>query len=250
MKLTLKSQKTRWQKINDAILVLHIVFPVWLMALMLTSAISGTLLLVAVGSALLLGIVYKVVRTWQKGRWVLLVARILAIGACIVFYLPMVVLLNFSESKLLYPLKRLDYTRGVYGDNAPYYERLLPEKLPEQCEDYMFITQGSMVAQDYHPSSYLMFHTDTTTLGAYAAHYEELGCTRLENEPAYESEYEYEDAPENTPEQKKIDWFCGQMRLRNYFQDNLDHAVLYWLNDRYPKGMLLNYETGLVAILT
>lgn len=244
MKLTLKSETSGWQLVVYLILVLHIVFPVWLMAWMLTTAISGTLLLIAIGSVLLLGIVNKAVKKWRKGRWVLVAARILAIGACIAFYLPMVVLLNFSESKLLYPLKRLDYTHGVFGENAPYYERLLPEKLPGTCEDYSFITQGSMIAQDYHPSSYLIFHTDTATLEAYATHYEELGFTRIENEPEYEPE------DETWTAQDDMEWFCRQMRLRDRFQDNLDHAVLYLHKDRFPKGMLLNYETGLVAILT
>lgn len=229
-----KKQKSRWEKVNDAILFLHLVFPVWVMALMLTSAVSDTLFLIALAAVLLLGVVYKLVQRFQKGRWVLVTARVIAIGAYIIFYLPMLVLTQFSHAKLMYPLKRLDYTYGVFGDNAAYYQRLLPETLPEVCEDYSYRTQGSMVAQDYHPSSYLMFHTDAETLAAYAAYYDGMGLTRLEHELAEE----------------KIEWFCGQMRLRDSFQEHLDSAVLYWINDYYPKGILLNAETGLVAILT
>lgn len=229
-----KKPKSRWQKVNEGILILHIVFPVWMMALMMTSAVSGTLLLIAVGASLLLGVIYKLVQRFQRGKIVLLFARIFAVGACLALYLPMLILTQFSHTKLLYPLKRLDYTYGVFGDNAAYYQRLLPESLPAVCEDYSYRTQGSMAAQDYHPSSYLMFHTDADTLRAYAAYYDSIGLMPIEDELAAE----------------KIDWFCGMMRLREQFQDNLDHAVLYWLGDRYPKAVLLNAETGLVAVLT
>lgn len=237
MKITLRSEKKKsgWQIVNSIILALHLVFPVWLMAWMYTSAISGVLLIIAVVSALALGVVYKEVQRKQKGKKLLIAARVIAIGACVVYYLPMVVLMNFVETKWMYPLKRLDYTFGVYGGNAAYYQRLLPGTLPKVCEDYSFRTQGSMIAQDYHPSSYLMFHTDTVTLDEYAAYYETLDCSRIVN-----SEYT----------EGKFSWFCGQMRMEKYFQDDLSNAVLYWFGDYYPKGVLLNYDTGLVAVLT
>lgn len=233
-----KAKKTGWQILNEVILLLHIVFPVWLMALMLTSAITGMIILVAVITSLLLGVVYKLVKKHQKGQGVLYFARIAAIGSCIAVYLPMIVLLNFKNTKLLYPLKRLDYSYGVYGENAHYYLRLLPERLPEKCGDYSFRTQGSMVAQDYHASSYLTFYTDSGTLEEYAEHFEALDCTRLEYDP------------ENEEAVNHIRWFCGLMRLGESFHESLDNAVLYWIDDHYPKGALLCYDTGLVAILT
>lgn len=242
-----KKSKTRWQKINHIILILHIIVPVWALALMMTSAISGKLLLIAAGASLLLGAVYKLVQKLRKGRWLLIIARVAAISACIVFYLPMLILMNFSRSKPLYTLKRLDYIHGVYG-GSDCYQQLLPSELPEVCEDYTFRTQGTLPAQDYHASSYLMFHTDTATLDAYAQYFGQMDCTRLEN--GTENEYDPEEESENAYAQGKIEWFCGQMRLRQSFQDNLDNAVLYWFDSRYPKAVLLNYETGLVAVLT
>ena len=233
-----KQEKSRFQKVNKAILILHLIFPVWLFALMYTPAISGTLFLIWLIACLLLGVIYKLVQKYRRGTCVLYAARGVAVCASIAYYLPMLLLLSFPNTKLLYTLKRADYTYGVYGSNAAYYERILPAKLPEQCEDYSFRTQGSVPAQDYHPSSFLMFHTDSETLDAYAAYYDTLDCTRRENRQ------------DDAELQQDVDWFCGQMRLRQSFGDNLEHAVLYWFDGRYPMVVLLNYETGLVAILT
>ena len=44
-----------------------------------------------------------------------------------------------------------------------------------------------------------------------------------------------------------MEWFCGQMKLD---QTLTEHMVLYWFDGRYPKGILLDEETGLVAVLT
>lgn len=233
-----KKKKTRWQKVNDIILVLNIIFPVWLMALMYTPAISYIFFLIAVFTLLLNGVIYKLVTEYHKGKGFLYITRGIVISAWIAFYLPMLLLMNFSHSKLLYPLKRLDYIYGVYSSNADYYQQLLPSELPEICNDYSFRTQGCMIAQDYHPSSYLMFHTDTATLESYALHFDQLDCVRREN------------GTENMYIQNDLEWFVGQMRLRKSFQDNLDHAVLYWFSGTYPKAVLLNFETGLIAILT
>lgn len=228
-----KKEKSRWHKVNDIILLLNIALPMWGLALMYTSAISGILFLIAMGTLLLNAIIYKLVTKFNKGRAFLHTTRAIVIIAWIVYYTPMVLLMNFSHTKPLYTLKRADYIHGVYG-GSDFYQQLLPEKLPEICDDYSFRAQGSVPAQDYHPSSYLMFHTDSATLDAYALHYEQSGGTRLENGYA----------------QEKIEWFCGQMRLRESFNDNLDNAVIYWFNERYPKAVLLNYDTGLVAVLT
>lgn len=231
-------KKTRLQIANKVILILNLVFPVWAFALMYTPSISFILFLIAWGTLLLNAIIYKLVTKFNKGQTFLHIIRGIVIISWIAFYTPMTLMMNFSHTKPLYSLKRADYIHGVYGNNSEFYGQLLPEKLPEICDDYSFIAQGSMVAQDYHASSYLMFHTDTATLDSYALRLDQFGGSRLENES------------ENESVQEQIEWFCGQMRLRDSFNDNLDNAVVYWFDGRYPKAVLLNYETGLVAVLT
>lgn len=229
---------TGWRIVNALILLLHIVFPVWIFALMYTFAITPILFAVAFFSSLTLGAVYNEVKFGNKDRRILYAARIFAVSACILSYLPTAVLLNFEQTELMYPLKRICYTRGVYGSNGAYYESLLPASLPDRCEDYSFRTQGSMVAQDYHASSYLTLYTDTETLDSFAAYYDTLDCER------FRSDADDEDI------QRDFLWFCGQMRLEDTFFDGNINAVLYWFDDSYPKAILLDYDSGLFAVLT
>ena len=231
-----KEKKFSCRTVNFIILVLNTIFPVWLFALIYTSAISFTAFLIAVSASLLLGVIYRLVKKYNKGRKLLYIARGVVICAWIIFWLPALILISFPENKLLYPLKLFDYMYGVYGSD--YYKEWLPSKLPEVCNDYIFITKGDSPAQDHHASSYLMFHTDTETLDSYALHFDNLEGIRYENGTEDEAS-------------QRIEWFCNMLSLPNIFPDNLDHAVLYWFNDgRYPKGVLLNYETGLIAIMT
>ncbi len=234
----MKKAKTRWQWINGIVLLLHFVFPLWLVAIFYTIGISVILFPIALAAVLLLGLVYKLAADLENRKKILCISRAIAALALIAFYMPTLILMNFDEAELLYPLKRAYYTHGVFGENYKFYEDMLPEKLPDNCSDYYFRTQGCFPAQDYHPSSYLMFHTDREMLDSYAAHYETLRCIRLENGTQSEDEFDH------------IEWFCSMMRLNERFDDNLDNAVLYLFDDYYKKGMLLNYETGLVAILT
>lgn len=233
-----KKKKTRLQIANVIILILHIVFPIWLVPLMYTVGISGYMFFIALVTSLLLGVIYKIVTKHQKGKMLLYIARAITILCVVSFYIPMILLMKFSQTKPLYEIKRLAYAYGVFGDNADYYKQLLPEKLPSVCDNYSFRTQGSMVAQDYHASSYLMFHTDSKTIDLYSNYYKSLDCEVRIN------------GDESDNVKSDIDWFCRQMKLRELFQDNLDNAELYWFSDYYPKAVLLNRETGLVAILT
>ena len=46
--------------------------------------------------------------------------------------------------------------------------------MPEKCDDYLFITKGSVPAQDYHADAYLIFHTDRNTLKNYENHFDSM----------------------------------------------------------------------------
>ncbi|MCI5816040.1 hypothetical protein [Ruminococcus sp.] len=233
-----QKKKNPWKLVNSIILLLHIVFPVWIMPLICTSGISGKLLPVTVILVLLPGVCSMLVKKYNKGGKLLIAARVLAVFALCLFYAPLLMISGFTRNQLLYPVKRAVYIHGVYGDNGAYYAQLLPETLPEACSDYSFRTQGSFPAQDYHPSSFLTFYTDTATLEAYARFYEQLDCQRLVYNP---------EAEDGDQDNHHMEWFCGQMKLD---QTLTEHMVLYWFDGRYPKGILLDEETGLVAVLT
>lgn len=235
-------KRSPWRIANDTVLLLHLAFPVWLVAWMYTPAISSILLPVMMICGLLPGVCSKLVKKFQKGKGLLIASRVLAVFAIAAFYTPLVVLRSAKEVQLLYPLKRFLYTYGVYGDGrSGIYEALLPEQLPDACTGYRFRTQGSLIAQDYHASSYLTFYTDAATLDTYAAYYDSMDCERIQYAPVGETDEE---------QFPHLSWFCGQMKLDQTMSEHSEQMTLYWFDSYYPMGVLLDYDTGLVAVLT
>lgn len=199
---------------------------------MYTPGLTGALFLIALAGNLLFGVVYKMLRGREKRKPLLHVLRAAVICLTAAFYMPTALLMSCDRVKFLYPLKRLDYTRGVYGENSTYYERILPEKLPRVCEDYSFRTQGSMVAQDYHPTSWLCFTTDKETLDAYAVYYDRQGYSR-------------------GAEERDLRWLAGQFHMN--VSDNepvFSKAVVYYIHDYYPKAVVLDYGTMQFRVMT
>lgn len=139
-------KRSPWQIANATVLLLHLAFPVWLVAWMYTPTISSILLPVMIICGLLPGVCSKLVKKFQKGKGLLIASRVLAVFAIAAFYTPLVVLRSAKEVQLLYPLKRFLYTYGVYGDKSGIYEALLPEQLPDACTGYRFRTQGTLSA--------------------------------------------------------------------------------------------------------
>ena len=225
-------KRSGWELVNSIVLVLHVVLPVWIFALMYTPGLTGALFLIALAGNLIFGVVHKLLKHKENLKPLLYVLRGAVICLTIAFYMPTALLLGFDRVKLLYPLKRLDYTRSVYGENSTYYERILPEQLPKVCEDYSFRTQGSMIAQDYHPTSWLCFTTDKETLDAYAVYYDGQGYAR-------------------GAEERDLRWLAGQMHIN--VSDNepvFEKAVVYYIRDYYPKAVVLDYGTMQFRVMT
>lgn len=244
-----KNEKTRFEKVNHLILVLHFIFPLWLLVLVYTSGISGVLFLVMLFAVLLLGAVYKIVQRIGKGKPVLLIARIAAFSAIVIYYLPFLIMVSFSKNQLFYPLKRYCYIHGVYYSQGEIYEELLPDSLPKNCSSYAFRTQGSMIAQDYHASSYLVFYTDIQTQKEYAEKYRQKDSAPLTRDSMI-AESDAESDSESSYPDKKITWFINMMQLDAAIVNTMENFEFFFIPERYPKAVLLDYDTGLVAILT
>lgn len=233
----MKKQRTPLQQANHVILMMHLCLPLWLFTLMYVPSFE-VVLFPAVWAALLLNAaVYKITQRIGRGRPVLIAARVIAVCAMVTYYLPLVVMFGFARTQRLYPLKRWVYTEGVFSSATYYYQRMLPAQLPENTTDYSFRTTGSVLAQDAHASSYLIFRTDSETAAGYADFLTDAGFTaRGEvSDPDLEGDFA---------------WFRGWMRLDRYISEPLDHAQLFWINDRYPKVAIVDTASGLVAILT
>ncbi len=240
-----KKKVLNWKDINKTILILNLIFPLWFVILIGVHGISGRLLLIAVTANLLLGLVYLIHSKTNKLHSFLFPLRVIAIACVILFYLP-VVIMNMNQQKWLYPVKRWLYAEGVssYGD-------VLPKTLPEQCENYFFSAQMAAIAQDYHPSSYLAFYTDTATMQSYA---DSFGGTKTETQSleglveadreyvASNSHSDYPNCPAEIP---------GFVISRVKPTEDLHGAVMYTRNDgNYSKGLILDYDSGYVIFWT
>lgn len=225
----------------------------WLTGLGLTFP----LFLIVAGINLLLGVVSKLVRRFQKGRGFLYVLRGIAVLSAIVFVLVPVTVMNFERTPLLYPAKRFVFTRGVRSDGL--YREMLPEHLPENCTDYYFRTQGQAIAQDYSPSCYLVLHTDPATLEQLVQTViPQVSDTLVRMEPpVWDAENPKPDpalyseesllmaqCPELASHASAVFWRAG-------LRDDLTEAELWrTANAAYSKGILINKKTGLFALWT
>ncbi|MDE6539624.1 MAG: hypothetical protein K2K66_05495, partial [Ruminococcus sp.] len=124
-----------------------------------------------------------------------------------------------------------------------FNNNILPESLPKKCDNYMFITQGSFPAQDYHPSAYLAFHTDTGTLEKYEEHFSLLNDAELKitHMPDKEKYVAYDDSWLKCPEELPQHVF---QRLEPEHIHNFEKAIIY---THYSKGCMLDYNSGLAV---
>ena len=208
--------------------------------------ISGKLFLIAAAANLLLGKVHQIYIEKDKLQSLLLPLRVIAVASVILFYLPCLILTGSTANKMLYPVKRYLYTEGVSA-----YGSVLPKTLPKQCDGYFFFTQVQAVAQDYHPSSYLAFYTDTATMQMYA---DSFGGTKTETQSLEEfneadreiiishSPADYPNCPVEIP---------GHVISMIKPTEDLHGAVIYTRQDTYyHRGLILDYDSGYVIFWT
>lgn len=187
------------------------------------------------------GVVYKKGHIIKHGRKILHYLRIALLLCVAGLYLPTIVLDNFSGTKSMYYIKKLDYIHGVYGlkgEDVEFYKKLLPEKLPEECEDYSYITGGRLYS--HHALSCLIFRTDDETIDSYAEYYGSL-CDEIRVKDDYEGE-----------ELGWFDRFLNHADIYDGRREEFDDAEIYWTNGPSSKGVgvLLDRDSGYVVILT
>ena len=183
-------------------------------------------------------IVYPRVRCIGNERMIMntLMAGLLLCFAGI--YLPSIVLWNFNDSKIMYNIKRSDYVYGVYGfrnEKVKRCKKVLPERLPEKCEDYSFMTGGAL---SYYQPSCLIFRTDDETIESYAEYYGVL-C----------DEFEVRDIDK----QRQTEWlnsFFKRSRIEENRREEFRDAEVYRIDTGIPRGVLLDRDSGYVVILT
>lgn len=179
--------------------------------------------------------------------WTVRIAFVLT--AALYAFIPFVGM-SFEHIKIFYVPKKLIYTYGVYS--PPYtITEMLPKHLPDECRSYKFKTELGSIAQDYHPSVYLMFYTDKATMEQYEKDFDALSnVTEVSAECEKREFYSLDNTtfyyPKNFPDHA-FSWLDDVHRKD--FVD-MPNAKLYIAGTYYTKGCLLDYDSGLVVYWT
>lgn len=200
----------------------------------------------------ILGILHILHREKKLPKLPVIIFRVIAVLSLIPVIAAPYILFSFEYSKPMYPVKKY-----LYRSSQSY--EYLPAALPEKCEDYRFITQGQAIAQDYHASSYLAFYTDKATLSEYEDYFSALG-------------YELFDKPKIFVED--MDEYIDDLKASGYDDQEIEYSIasqIYCIPGHvwqkigksfsggikdpkvctsHYKGIVLDYETGLVIIWT
>lgn len=210
-----------------------------------TITLSITLFFIGFIVNFALSLIYEKYMLYGRFRKSVIVLRSIAITVLALAVLAPIMVIKFDKTKILYPVKRFCYSYGVYGGNR---NNVLPLSLPKKCSDYLFITQGSFPAQDYHPSAYLAFHTDSETLKQYEEHFNSFDDA--ERHTAHMPDQE----EKQFPDEYKILLKCPDELPRHVFWElqpeyihDFKNAVIYIVPAYYNKGCMLDYDSGLAV---
>lgn len=230
-----EKKNNTWKSIN--VLITYLTILGGMMFLMYASGITIVLFEIGLPVNILLVLFYKIHKKYGRFGKTVILLRITAIIIFVSGILAPVTLLNFKHTKSMYPVKRFCYNYGVYN-----IENFLPSDMPEKCDDYLFITKGSVPAQDYHADAYLIFHTDKNTLKKYEEHFNSVDNAERHtaNMPNQEEYKILLKCPEELPRH-----VFGQLQPEHIH--DFKNAVIYIVPSYYNKGCMLDYESGLAV---
>ena len=191
----------------------------------------------------------------RTGKWktALITVRSAVIVLFAAIYAFPIICIGFNNAKSMYSAKKF-----VFSTEKCYN---FPDKLPDNCNDYVFRTEPQAIAQDYHRCAYLAFRTDADTMkqmendiiakggvvNDYSLSLEEFFQEKLSHTP--ENEKKYLGEPYNQMplymEQKGLPIYVYNWIENINMNGSLGNASVY-----KNKGCLFNYETGLVVFWT
>ena len=235
-----------WRIINRIVII--ILLPLWSMAVIVCPETMSVSFFITLAFWLALCVANLLLRNHKTALNIFRVVTVLAVAAG---FIPYLLLMKFENSKMLYTVKKANYIYGVKSNNESY-RTYMPEKLPEICDDYHFVTIGALPIPDHISKSYLMFTTDADTIDACREHYRELGCERRDIDSDPDKEHSLSDYPD-VKEEDFYYWFCSRAYLDESIQNDFEHNELYVKKEgdkeKYSKAVLLNPDKGLVVIL-
>ena len=234
-------KKSRLYKLNILILITHWLYPMWGYCALNTSGISFFPFLGAIVCMIATGIVYRRVSRIKNGKNIMNALRAVLFLCIALIYVPTFVLWGVNEFKIMYNIKRYDYIHGVFGfrnQTVKRCKKVLPERLPEKCEDYSFVTRGALDDMYYRHHSCLIFRTDDETIESYAEYYRDL-CDEFESK--------------HIDQKRQKEWlksFFKRSRIDENRREEFKDAEVYTIDTKIPRGVLLDKDSGYVVILT
>lgn len=241
MKNSTDTENSNLKSIN--VLIVFMTMCGGLMFVMYTSGIAGILIGIGFFVNLALVLFYKVYKKYGRFKKIVITLRVIAITILVLMILSPITLMSFKYTKSMHPLKRFCYNYGVYGISK---NNVLPSEMPKKCDDYMFITKGCVIAQDYHADAYLIFHTDKDTLKKYENHFDSLNDAerRVTHMPNPEEKQFSDEIMLKCPEELPRHVF-GQLQPEHIH--DFEKAIIYTVPSYYGKGCMLDYNSGLAV---
>ena len=241
--------------LNAIVFVLtFFVFPAWLVGIN-TSRISFYCILGTIVFMIATWKFYKNDSEIENSEIILIFLRIALLLCLAGVYLPSIVINNFDDTKSMYILKRLNYAHGVYGfsgERLEYYKKLFPENLPDECDDYEYLTRGCMY--DFYPVSRLMFRTDEETIEKYAEYYAGF-CERKYNGALYDDIDDISIEEELEKTEVALDGFLSRSGLvdrwgvgEDKWFEKFKNADIYSIDGIFRECVLLDKDSGYVVI--
>ena len=234
-----------WQRpdkmmnVNVFLLAMHIFCPLMWVACFYVFDISLRFLGITFLLCCILFLLKKIRFNFKGVIYPLRAAVIISFAAC---YIPFLILVNFSHTKIFHSVRREDYIYGAcIKEMRDIKSHFLPEGLPDICENYYFMARGNVWVQDYSQDAHLIFNTDADTIEQYREYYKSIGCKKF-------------DIPDIAVDGRENYYtrFCRRMGFDDEFKDDVEHNEFYVYTEKevneQPMAVLLNPETGLVAI--
>ncbi len=223
--------------------------------------------------AALTGSFSRFYRKWETGRKRLVICRILLISAVFLMFFSVYMLIGFNETKAFYPIKRFYYEKSVSSFRTNI-DSFMPEKLPENAEDYYFKSEHSFFPiQDYCKITILAFRTDSATIADFEAECKAKGGIAVPFITTFEEYLKANNLLDSTGDkefmtQMKREFLVNRNAPINFYRvlpdeiidDISDNSVIYSVNEwnnktdfpadyRYVyEGYLFDYDSGIVII--
>ena len=251
-----KPKRSGWLIVNIIIAVISVCLSLYLFVWTLSvCGLFPYFFIVLLVLFILIPVFYRIHRKNGKCLVALWIVRI-AFVLCIALYavLPFIGI-RYEHDKNFYVLKKFIYNNGVYIPPSDISE-MLPKHLPDDCREYKYKTQLGSIAQDYHPSEYLMFYTDSETISDYERHFNELpNCVRSDETVSHMRMVKEGDKyvektylePKYFPDHA-FSWLDDVHREE--FLDMRNAAVYRRTDTYYTNGCLIDYDSGLVVFWT